>query len=316
VDVVVTNPDEQSSVLASGYGYVPSPSSPVPGPTVTGISPNTGPSSGGTPVTISGTAFAQGAEVFIGGLSAPVASVSSTSIAATTPVHGAGMSDIVVVNPDLQVGTLRRGFVYTGLAPVTTVPNYGMGVLGMMSKSSPNTTLFSWLIDASATLYVSLQGNNESALNLQPFANQWVFITSVYDARVMTLSTYINGGILQIMENICSAVSLDPGALVIGYTGSATSTYFSGQLGRLRLWNAVLDVKAMDVEMNSTHIGWVAADLGPFSPYLLGSWRMTEGYGDIAFDYARPQGSNAILGGGEEDRKPRWVFANPNLTPF
>ena len=52
VTVTVTNPGGQSGSLASGFTY-------VRGPTVTSVSPNSGPAAGGTAVTITGTNFAR-----------------------------------------------------------------------------------------------------------------------------------------------------------------------------------------------------------------------------------------------------------------
>ena len=65
VDVVVTNPDGQTSVLVGGYTYVAAPE-------ITGAIPSSGPAVGGAPLTISGTDFAIGATVTIGGVDAPV----------------------------------------------------------------------------------------------------------------------------------------------------------------------------------------------------------------------------------------------------
>jgi phosphatidylserine/phosphatidylglycerophosphate/cardiolipin synthase-like enzyme len=87
-------------------------------PTVTGISPNSGSTSGGTSVTITGTNFASGATVTIGGTPATnVSVVSSTSITAVTPAHSAGTVNVVVTNADGQSGTLASGFTYTSTPP-------------------------------------------------------------------------------------------------------------------------------------------------------------------------------------------------------
>src|SRR5687767_9213106 len=83
-------------------------------PTVTAISPNSGTTSGGTSVTITGTGFLTGATVTLGGTAATnVTVVSSTSITATTPAHAAGTVDVVVTNTDSQSGTLTNGFTYS-----------------------------------------------------------------------------------------------------------------------------------------------------------------------------------------------------------
>ncbi|HKY43050.1 MAG TPA: IPT/TIG domain-containing protein [Pyrinomonadaceae bacterium] len=83
-------------------------------PTISSISPNTGSTSGGTSVTITGTGFLSGATVTIGGTAATnVSVVSSTSITATTPAHAAGTVDVVVTNTDSQNATLTNGFTYS-----------------------------------------------------------------------------------------------------------------------------------------------------------------------------------------------------------
>ena len=102
----------------------------LPPPTVTAIQPVSGPATGGTAVTITGTNFITGATVTIGG--APATSViwvSSTSITATTPAGTAGAKDLVVTNPDTQIGTLTGGFTY--VAPTfTLIAPTGIELLG------------------------------------------------------------------------------------------------------------------------------------------------------------------------------------------
>ncbi len=126
VSIVVTNTDAKSGTLANGYTYT----GPQSAPTVTAITPNSGPTSGGTSVTITGTGFLTGAAAKLGGTSATtVAVVNSTSITAVTPVHAAGAVSVQVTNTDAQSGTLTNGFTYTAPNPAPTVttitPNSG-----------------------------------------------------------------------------------------------------------------------------------------------------------------------------------------------
>jgi len=108
VDVWVTNLDSQLATLASGFTYV------LPPPTISGVSPTTGPIGGGTVVTITGTNFQNGATVTFAGVAATSATVnSSTRIAATTPAHAAGTVAVNVTNPDAQSATLPGAFAYT-----------------------------------------------------------------------------------------------------------------------------------------------------------------------------------------------------------
>jgi hypothetical protein len=80
--------------------------------TVTGVSPNSGTTTGGTAVTITGTNFQSGATVAIDGVAAAVSSVTSTSISATTPAHTAGTVSLTVTNPDGTSATLSSAFTY------------------------------------------------------------------------------------------------------------------------------------------------------------------------------------------------------------
>jgi len=85
----------------------------APAPKVAVIAPNTGPTAGGTPVIITGSDFAAGARVKVGG--APVTSItaiSATSISASTPPGPAGQADVEVENADGQKGVLTGGFKY------------------------------------------------------------------------------------------------------------------------------------------------------------------------------------------------------------
>ncbi|HSB75240.1 MAG TPA: IPT/TIG domain-containing protein [Terriglobales bacterium] len=113
VNVVVTNTDAQSGTLTNGFTY----QSPNPAPTVSSISPVSGPTGGGTAVTISGSNFVSGASVSLGGTAASnVVFVNSSTLTATTPAHAAGAVNVVVTNPDAQSGTLTNGFTYQSVS--------------------------------------------------------------------------------------------------------------------------------------------------------------------------------------------------------
>ena len=92
---------------------------------VTSILPNVGPITGGTPVTILGANFVNGATIKIGGSSCTgVTWVDSNHLTASTPSGAAGAKNVVVTNPDSTTSTLAGGFTYynppviTGIAPV------------------------------------------------------------------------------------------------------------------------------------------------------------------------------------------------------
>lgn len=90
---------------------------PDPGPgttmiTVTAVSPSTGSTFGGTTITITGTGFASGATVLVGGTAATdVVVVSATSITAKTPAHAAGAGEVRVSVGAIN-GTLPAAFTF------------------------------------------------------------------------------------------------------------------------------------------------------------------------------------------------------------
>jgi hypothetical protein len=95
VDVTVTTPDGTSAVSSADqftYTVV------VPPPTVTAISPVTGPTAGGTHVTITGTNLAGATAVDFGSTPGTITADSPTSVTATSPA-GAGTVDVTVVTP-------------------------------------------------------------------------------------------------------------------------------------------------------------------------------------------------------------------------
>ncbi|HVE86437.1 MAG TPA: IPT/TIG domain-containing protein, partial [Myxococcales bacterium] len=115
VDVKVTNPDNQSVTLSASYTYVGPPS-------VTGVTPNVAPITGGTSVAITGINLSTGVAIIIGGLPLQNLSVSSsTRVTGVAPAHPAGTVDIVGINPDGQRGALMAAFQYVGPPTVTSI---------------------------------------------------------------------------------------------------------------------------------------------------------------------------------------------------
>jgi hypothetical protein len=109
-------------------------------PKLTVISPPVGPTTGGTPVAITGTDIQMGATVVFGNVpAARINSVTSTSIEAVTPVHDPANVDVKVTNPDAGSDTLLAAFTFEGSplpigAPPPTIstvlPNYGSVIGG------------------------------------------------------------------------------------------------------------------------------------------------------------------------------------------
>ncbi len=93
IDVTVTTSAETSPTSFSDlYTYVVRPA-------VFGVSPNTGPTSGGTTVSISGSGFSTASQVTFGGVAAGFFINNDASITATAPAHAAGTFDVTVTSP-------------------------------------------------------------------------------------------------------------------------------------------------------------------------------------------------------------------------
>src|SRR6184192_1839513 len=95
---------------------------------VSSVSPASGRTLGGTPVTITGTSFTSGRQPFTVafGVGAPVsaARVDNQTLTATTPAHTAGIVDVIVTGNANQGNaasvTLTNGFTFTRVNPTVT----------------------------------------------------------------------------------------------------------------------------------------------------------------------------------------------------
>ncbi|MFS0857171.1 Ig-like domain-containing protein, partial [Paenibacillus taichungensis] len=104
-------------------------------PTITGVSPASGPASGGTTVTLTGTNLTGTTGVTFGGRAATAYTVNSaTQITATAPSGTAGAVDIVVTTPG-GTATLTGGYTYFMAAPTIT------GVSPTSGPASGGTTV-------------------------------------------------------------------------------------------------------------------------------------------------------------------------------
>ena len=129
-DVIVTNPDGQSSPLPSSFS-----SEAVP--TFTSITPNNGDLSGGTNVTIAGTGFESGLTVFFGGSGVAANSVTNSQIVATSPASAStGLVDIRIQNSNGQEVTSANAFTYNAAAAELDWQ------LGSVSPNPPDPDIF------------------------------------------------------------------------------------------------------------------------------------------------------------------------------
>ena len=129
VDVtVVTAHGNTPTVAADRFTYGTAPS---PAPTITGITPSTGPASGGSVITVTGTELS-GATITVGGTAAIAVSCTATACTATTPGGAAGAADVVAHGTGGASATsVTDRFTYL------TPPPPGPQVTGISPTSGP-----------------------------------------------------------------------------------------------------------------------------------------------------------------------------------
>lgn len=145
-NITLTNPDGGADTLGGGFHVGAGTST----PTASGLSPGSGPTTGGTNVGISGTGFLQGATVQFGGVAATsVDVVSSTLLVATTPAGAAGLVTVQVVNPDSGNVIVNGGFTYvaqsapsiTGVSPAQGPVTGGQAAVVSGAGFQPGATV-------------------------------------------------------------------------------------------------------------------------------------------------------------------------------
>ena len=150
VPIIVTNPNTEAVAYTSFiYGGTTTTATPTTQPSVGAISPNSGTSAGGTPVTIMGFGFSSPATVTFGGIPATsVNVVNSGLITATTPPNAVGTMTVLVGAGGGQLGGLTAGFTYvvavplvTGVAPASGLPQGGTAMTITGSGFVPGATV-------------------------------------------------------------------------------------------------------------------------------------------------------------------------------
>ncbi|MCI0341961.1 MAG: IPT/TIG domain-containing protein [Planctomycetales bacterium] len=195
VTVTVTNPDAQTGSLAGGFVFQ------GPAPTLASVSPAVGPTTGGTTITLTGTNFAPGATVTVGGAAASFVSVpSTTTVVCVTPAGTMGPAAVTLTNLDLQAASLAGGFTYQGPAPTLTTVSPGSGPAGGGTLVTLTGTNFA----AGAT--VAVGGNPATGV-------------TVVSGTTITCVTPAGTGIVSV---VVTNVDLQTATLASGFTYTGT----------------------------------------------------------------------------------------------
>jgi hypothetical protein len=125
-------------------------------PTVTGVSPSSGPATGGTVVTIAGTNFTGTSQVDFGGVLATSFKVNSnSSITATAPAETAGVVDVTVYNAGASAAGPADKFAFTAVSAAPTV-TYLYPHIGPTTGGTTVTILGTNFTSASAVTFGTL----------------------------------------------------------------------------------------------------------------------------------------------------------------
>jgi autotransporter-associated beta strand protein len=107
----------------------------IANPTITSVTPSSGPAAGGTTVTITGTNFTGASAIQFGAVNGTIVTVdSNTQITATTPASAAGTVFVTVINNSVTTpNNAAAQFTFIGAPAVTSVaPTFGPVVGGTL----------------------------------------------------------------------------------------------------------------------------------------------------------------------------------------
>jgi Autotransporter beta-domain/Bacterial Ig-like domain (group 3)/IPT/TIG domain len=237
VPVVVTT-SFGSNAAANIYSYAQPVTPPQPAPTLTSVSPPSGPSQGKTPVTIKGTNLTGATSVTFGGAAATgVVVVDAQTITALTPPGTVGAAvDIVVTTPatstTTQTATLAGAYTYVNAAPTVTavLPNSGtvqggtvITVTGTNFIQSATGVTFGGIAATNVTFVSSTTILVTTPANAVPGAVDVVATTTFGTGTGTKLFTYVAQS-----ASTVTAISPASGNTAGGTQVKITGTNFSG----------------------------------------------------------------------------------------
>jgi IPT/TIG domain len=248
-------------------------------PTVGGVSPTSGPTSGGTSVNISGTGFLVATSVTFGGVPATTALVNNDfSITATSPFHpGAGIVDVIVSNgngPSLSV--LADHFTYTTTPIVTSIsPNFGSiggGTFVQVTGSGFTNAMIVTFGGVSGTFLNVIDDGRLTVFSPAHLGGGSVFVVvwvNGVPSAGSFASTFTYGGGLTV-SGVSPASGPPSGGSIVTLTGAgfsgATAVSFGGVFGTiLQVQNdGLMTVQTPAHFSGSVHVNvWVGATASP-----------------------------------------------------
>ncbi|MDR3468888.1 MAG: IPT/TIG domain-containing protein [Xanthobacteraceae bacterium] len=236
-------------------------------PTVSGISPNSGPSAGGTTVTITGTNLTGATSVLFGSTPATIVSNGPNSITATAP-PGSGTVNVTVttIGGTSAVSTPDQ-FTYSGVPTVTLVtPNAGPIAGGTRVTITGTNFTGATAVKFGATSATSFSVNSATSITAVSPAG-----SGAVDVRVTTPGGTSATSLADMFSYAKAATSLTltstPNPSVVGQpvtftakitgnspTGTVTFTYNNAVIGTATLVNGIATLKISSLPAGSDSI--------------------------------------------------------------
>src|SRR6185312_15911779 len=228
--VVVTNPNSETATLPQAFTYL--------APTITSVSPTSGPIAGGTVVTLTGANFVSGSIINFGGTQATgVTWLSATQLRGTTPPHVAGPADVVMTGPDGVSATRANGFTFLGPLPtVASVSPLSGPVAGGTAVTITGTNFASGTtvsIGGVAAATVALLSSTKIACTTAAHAAGAVdIVVTNIDGQAATLpSGFAYVGPPPTVTAISPSIGSMAGGTVVTVTGTNFATRVSLNIG-------------------------------------------------------------------------------------
>ena len=174
-------------------------------PNITGLDPSSGPTAGGTVVTVFGSGFSGVTSVTFGGTLVSPSNVSNGSLTVVAPAHAIGVVDIRVATP-------------AGTSPNTSADNYTYANGPVVTSVSPSSGL-----TAGGTT-VTISGSGFAGATSVTFGGSFASILQVLSTQIIVVSPPHIGGTYDVIVNTPAGPSLNTAADNFTFVGSAFVT--------------------------------------------------------------------------------------------
>jgi hypothetical protein len=200
------------------------------GPSVSGITPNTGSTAGGTSVTISGSNLRSATAITIGGNACTSPSANSdTAVTCTTPAGSAGTASVVVTTASGS-NSANTLFTYTGqtqtitFAPASPV-NVGVSPITLTASASSGLTSFTFSTSSANTI-CTVSGNTLTIVGAGTCA-----LTATQAGNATYASASANANVVINAVPAVSAITPSTGSTAGGTSVTISGTNLSGATG-------------------------------------------------------------------------------------